>query len=110
MFEFNTEVNVSVIGDESITGGSGKATVKWVMNIEAREYGIKCFGLYVPEQEIEVPVEVYNEETDDEEIVMRKYKLENVKIEEVENLGNLQYLQLVPNELEIWKKEYTLRF
>lgn len=110
MQEFITEVDVSVIGDESITGGAGKAKVKWVMTMEARTFGIKCFGFYVPEQEIEVPVETYNEETDDEEIEIRTYKLENVEIDEINSRGNLQFLQLIPTELEIWKNKYTLRF
>ena len=110
MFEFNTEVDISVTGDEKVAGGSGKASIKWVLNVEAREYGIKCFGIYVPEQTVTVQVETYNEETDEEYFEERTYKLENVEIDEVNSAGNLQYLQLVPTELEIWKNKFTLRF
>ena len=66
MFEFETEVDVNVIGGHQVVGGGGKAKVKWVMTIEAREYGIKCFGIYVPEQTVLASITKYDEETDEE--------------------------------------------
>lgn len=110
MYTFETEVDITVIGNGTELPGSGKAKVKWVMTIEARENGVKCFGLYVPEQKINVNLECYNTETDEDIELEREFNLQNVKIEEMESAGNFQHLHLIPTELEIHSGSFSLRF
>ena len=110
MFEFETEVDVNVIGGHQVVGGGGKAKVKWVMTIEAREYGIKCFGIYVPEQTVLASITKYDEETDEEYEVEESFVLENVTVDDYARSGNIQHLQLIPNELEVYNGKFELKF
>jgi len=110
MFEFETEVDINVIGSHEILGGGGKAKVKWVMTIEAREYGIKCFGIYVPEQTILATIMKYDEENDEEYTVEETFLLKDVVVDDYARSGNIQHLQLIPNELEVYRDKFELKF
>ena len=85
MYEFNTEVNINLLENGNELPGSGKAMVKWVMTLEARDYGVKCFGLYVPEQKVKVDITCYDSETNEKFVVEKELDLKDVKIEELES-------------------------
>ena len=110
MYEFETEVDINVIGDHQTLGGSGKAKIKWVMTIEARDFGVKCFGIYVPEQTILATIVKHDEETDGEYEAEESFTLENVLIDDNARSGNIQHLQLIPSELEVYNGKFELKF
>ena len=110
MYEFETEVDINVIGSHTVLGGSGKAKVRWVMTIEARGYGIKCFGIYVPEQTILATISKYDEERDEEYEVEESFVLNDVVIDDYARSGNIQHLQLIPYELEVYNGRFELKF
>lgn len=47
MFDFETEVNV----EDEDTKRSGKATIRWKLEFEMRNWGVKGFVLSVPDQD-----------------------------------------------------------
>lgn len=114
MENFETTVDLNIIGSDETVGGSGKVTIKWVFEIEMRNYGVKNISIHVPDQEVTTYVTRYNEETDEEYDAPVKLELKNVKVESfLEGYEKLtSYLSggIYPKELEIWKNKATLSF
>lgn len=107
MWTFTTEVDMDIIGDHVTEPASGKIDIKWQLDLEMREYGVKSFSITVPDQEITATVTKYNEETDEEYEEDITVKLENV---ETELNTNGHYDSLYPDRLEIHMNRATLEF
>lgn len=107
MYTFKTEVQFNITGSHNQQPASGKTLIEWTVDIEMREYGIKSFGLSVPDQEITTMVWKYNEETDEEYEEELTLQVKDVKIH-VSDCARLD--GLAPVKLELWQNKYTLEF
>ena len=109
-YEFRTKVDICLIGDVGILGGNGEAVITWCLTAEILPEGIKCFGIYVPEQIINVDITSYNHEEDIETTKNCEFKLKDVSINETNNLGNITHLSVVPASLEVNGNKFELLF
>ena len=112
MYEFNTNVDVEIIGTFNEKSASGKAKVKWNFEIEMRERGIKGFSITVPDQTITLDVERYDEDKDEEYTETITLELKDVKIDSSfgHSSKDIQYLSLIPLKLEKYKGKFELIF
>lgn len=106
MYEFTTEVDINIIGSHNIQSGGGKTKIKWKLELEMREYGIKSFIITVPDQVVTSDVWRYNEETDEEYAETETIELKDVDVE----LDNNVLDQLFPIRLELWQGIARLEF
>ena len=107
MYEFTTEVDIDIIGSHNIQSGGGKTKIKWKLELEMREYGIKSFIITVPDQVVTSDVWRYNEETDEEYQEEVSVELKDVKID----TGSMSGLyELSPCKLEVYQGKATLEF
>lgn len=78
--------------------------LRWNLDLEMREYGIKSFIITVPDQTLNVTLRIWGEEEDSfEELTL---ELKDVTIEK--NEGELG--SLVPHTLEFYKGKWKLVF
>lgn len=112
MFEFTTEIEVSRTGNNSVSSAGGKAKIKWTLDIEAREYGIKGFMVIVPDQKITAELTRYDEETDEEIEFTEEIELKNVKVYPRGDMELSSFLRsgFAPTELEIYLSRYEVIF
>ena len=114
MEKFKTEVDLSITGSHDMKGGSGKATVEWVFEIEMRKYGVKDISIIAPDQTITTYVSRYDEEADEEYEEKVTLELKNVKVDSslsgYERLTSYLSSGIYPKELEIWRDQATLLF
>lgn len=112
MFEFTTEVEIAIIGNTVENSGSGKAKVRWMLELEVREYGVKSFVIVVPDQTVELEVERYNFDTDEEYNEFVVLELKDVQVDSSfhHSSKDIKYLDLIPTELEKYGDRYELRF
>lgn len=108
MYTFKTEVQLDITGSHNQEPASGKVFIEWTVDIEMREYGIKSFGLSVPDQEVTTVVNKYNEETDEEYEEEITLKLKDVKIEYQDN--SILPSGLYPLKLEVYQNTAILEF
>jgi len=99
MYEFTTEIELDITGSHNIQSGGGKTKLKWKLELEMREYGIKSFTVIVPDQTITSEVWRYNDETDEEYQEEITIELKDVKVDH-SSCSGLQ--GLLPDRLEIW--------
>lgn len=107
MYEFTTDIELQITGSHNVESGGGDTKIKWKLELEVREYGIKSFIVIVPDQTITSAVWRYNEETDEEYQEDVTIELKDVKVN-VADCSRLDGLQ--PVELEIYHGRATLEF
>lgn len=104
---FKTEVDISVYEQHAERYlETKKVQVEWSIDLEMRGWGIKGFGVSVPEQKITVLFTEYNEQLDEDvetEVVL------GVKDVEVEFEGGNRDI-LAPLALEFFKGKWKLVF
>ncbi|NJO50841.1 MAG: hypothetical protein HC840_16890 [Leptolyngbyaceae cyanobacterium RM2_2_4] len=90
--------------------------LKWSLELELREYGVKSFYITVPEQEIELEFEenIYDE---NDNIVDVRYFTEKFTVKQDANTdfnipeeSGRMFSHLYPHEIEIYKSSITVRF
>ena len=97
--EFITPVKVILV-DENLESVNDDVLIKWNLEVECRQWGVKSVYATMPKQEIEVQLQ--NE--DDEEIEVRKIDVEDVETEDISKLP------VRPVELEHIKGKWILKF
>ena len=121
MWSFTTEVKVDympslVNHDRDIELITKRVSLKWNLELELREYGVKSFLITVPEQVIELEFEenIYDENDD---IVDVKYFTEKFTVKHdantdfnVPEMSEQMFSHLYPHEIEIYKSSITVRF
>lgn len=108
MNTFNTEIDVEIAGNESEGFGSGKATIVWELEIEARKWGVKNFNVIVPDQTIGCLVE---RSAFDGQKTWEEYALINIKDVIVDIAENrLDLIHLLPHTLKKNKNKFVLEF
>jgi hypothetical protein len=77
--------------------------LRWDLEIEMRQYGIKSFIITVPDQTISVDLNVWGDEEDHQEEI--KMEIKDVVVER-----NGDFDGLVPRSLEYYKGQWKLVF
>jgi hypothetical protein len=105
MNNFKTNVDLFVFLDRTDNHGveSTKFNLRWNLELEMRDYGVKSFIITVPEQTVTIDVTVWGEDGDTVEPLTLEIK--NVCIE---HSGRLD--QIVPSHLEYIRGQWTLNF
>jgi hypothetical protein len=110
MYEFTTpNIELDLIDrlpemSESSSCYRQKVTLKWSVEFEMREWGIKSCIITVPEQEITFEIEL--DERDDFET-----KTVTVLLKEIHtDVSDQICLNLVPRKLEFYRGKWTLSF
>ena len=110
MYEFQTDVEVSCYDTpKDIDFTTQNITIKWNLELDIRNWGVKDCSIAVPDQVITLIFERWNEEEDSWEDFEKEVQLKDIKIDcgDAENIGNIM---ICPSELEIDESGATLRF
>jgi hypothetical protein len=114
METFETEVELSIIGDNIVKPGNANVKIKWNLEIEMRNYGVKGIMIYAPDQTLEFTITRYNEETDEEEETTETFEFKDIKIEgqyrNIEGFESVLHSGIYPKGMELWKNKTTLFF
>ena len=105
MNEFKTQVDLDVMLDlpDNHDIVTKKVNLRWNLELDMRQYGIKSFDISVPDQTLTIDVSIWGEDTDIEKEITLDVK--DVLVERNgENDG------LVPNTLEFYKGKWKLVF
>lgn len=115
--EFTTNIDISRTGSETIRSASGKSSIKWKLEIDAREYGIKDISVIVPDQTIQLELTAYNEETGEDDEWSEPLVIDSLKLKikgnndyTIEDVIKALSNGLTPRELELWRDQATLLF
>lgn len=103
MMEFETKVDVEMPYEQGVSY-KGDATVKWSVEFEVRERGIKDIYIHIPDQTIQV-IKVTETEEDDIE--------EDVELEVKDAQADLLaagFPAIIPDSLEFYNGKWVLIF
>ena len=105
MTDFKTQVDLDVMLDrkDNYDIETKKINLRWNLELEMRQYGVKDFIITVPDQTVTIDLNVWGEDTDTQEQVTLEIK--DVLVERAS-----QSSQLIPNSLEFYKGKWTLIF
>lgn len=106
MNNFKTRVGLSLYLDrnDNYNIETEKVNLRWDLELEMREYGIKSFIITVPDQQISVDIRVWGD--DDDTFETLTFDIKDVIIEREEGvLGSL-----APHTLEFFKGKWKLVF
>lgn len=93
-FDFNAEVDVEIDYDSQVPEGfeyesrNSNAKIKYRLNLEMREWGVKNFIFTMPTQELSLSIDLMSQESEDYESFTFNLKLEDMDIESPEDLGS----------------------
>ena len=106
MNNFKTQVDIDITLDRQDNHDieTKKVNLRWDLELEMRQYGIKSFIITVPDQKINLSVNVWGEDDDSHEDLTLDVKDVIVEIQEGE-LGSL-----IPHTLEFYKGKWKLVF
>lgn len=105
MTEFKTKISITIDGEEQ-----GKAMVRWTYDPEMREWGIKGFGVAVPEQTIETSYTVYVESKDEDEPREATHLVKGASVVYMEKYSHQSRDIMRPSGLERHKGRWHLFF
>ncbi|HBI01187.1 MAG TPA: hypothetical protein DDY18_06140 [Flavobacterium sp.] len=105
MHNFKTKVNLELYIENlnNYDLVTKEVEVNWNLEFEMRDSGVKSFIITVPEQKINVDINVWGEQEDEQKTLT--FKLDNVKIEKNEGRE-----MIIPSSLEFFKEKWTLVF
>lgn len=105
MNNFKTQVDIDITLDRKDNHDieTKKVNLRWDLELEMRQYGVKSFIITVPDQKINLSVNVWGEDDDSHEDVTLEVK--DVLVEQPTNLS-----QLIPSSLEYYKGKWKLVF
>ena len=110
MYEFDTDTHVSYyfkLEEDAII--TKKAKVRWNLEFDIRNWGVKGIHIVVPDQIIVLVYDKWDEETDTYVEVEKRIELTNVEVDMYNDI-DCSTLIVAPNELEILETGITLRF
>ena len=105
MTEFKTkvELDLTLDRDDNYEIDTHFANLRWTLEMEMRQYGIKSFDITVPDQKITVNLIIWGDEEDTEETLTL-----DVKDVIVERSGDFD--GLVPRSLELYDGKWKVVF
>lgn len=105
MNEFKTQVDLDLMLDrkDNYDIETTKMNLRWNLELEMRQYGIKSFIITVPDQTVTIDLNVWNDDNDTQEQITLE-----IKDVVVELSGGSD--QLIPSSLEFYKGKWTLNF
>lgn len=117
---FKTQIEVRRIGSENVKSASGKANINWFIEFTGTtKEGPDGIRFAVPQQTMNLELEAFNDDTDQNEEWTEYLRIENVTQVKVQgptsDYANQDIFKLLsqglkPKSLEIWRDEITLQF
>ena len=102
-FKTQVDLDISLDGYDNHDVETKKVTIRWDLELEMRNFGIKSFIVTVPEQKINVSLNIWDDNED-----FGKDLVLDVKDVIVERNGNSD--QLIPSILEFYQGKWKLVF